>query len=371
MPMKRVLLTGSYNLTGSHILHQLLSYNVSVRAVVCSREEAQILEQQYPPTTTPLLDFTVVPLKDLSIPGAYDDALNEYPEPFDTVIHTITADPSSEEADCLSRFINLETESLINFLRSVKDVATRVHRVIITTSLTPFARWLVDPQIERDPRRGSVLSISSLQRAAEIDSEYVLATSQASDNIVYDAVWQWMKGSHARFDLVTLTAPSIWGPQIRQLENSADLEGGNRKVWNIIRPGGGEALEQATLPPYGIDFFTDVRDLAFATVQAVLVPQAGNRRFVISAGIMPGSAVISDFLSNRFPELGNRLQHSISSPTRRTAAGDPPQEFVHTHLAATILGVVRYRTVEETLTALTQQMLELHRRKEWKRVIQS
>jgi len=254
--MKRVLLTGSYSLTGSHILHQLLSYNVSVRAVVGSREEAQILERQYPPTTTPLLDFAVVPPKDLSIPGAYDDALNEYPEPFDTVIHTITADPS-EEADCLSRFINLETESLINFLRSVQEVGSRVQRVIITTSLTPFARWLVDPQSERDPRRGSIVSTSP--RVAEIDSEYVLATSQASDNIVYDALWKWMKESHVRFDLVTLTAPSIWGPHIRQLENSADLEGGNRKVWNIIKPGGGEAFEQTVLPPYGIDFFTDVR----------------------------------------------------------------------------------------------------------------
>ncbi|KAF2791964.1 hypothetical protein K505DRAFT_247759 [Melanomma pulvis-pyrius CBS 109.77] len=368
MPMKRVLLTGSYSLTGSHVLHQLLSYNVSVRAVVGSREEAQVLEQQYPPTTTPLLDFAVVPPKDLSVPGAYDDALNEYPEPFDTVIHTITAEPS-EEADCLSRFINMETESLINFLTSVKEVASRVHRVIITTSLTPFARWLVDPQVERDPRRGSIVSSSS--RVAEIDSEYVLATSQASDNIVYDALWKWMKDSHARFDLVTLTAPSIWGPHIRQLENSADLEGGNRKVWNIIRPGGGEVLEQTTLPPYGIDFFTDVRDLAFATVQAVLVPEAGNRRFIISAGPMPGSSVIADFLKNRFPELGNRLQNSHGSPPRRALSGGPPLEFIDTHLATTILGLTRYRLVEETLTDLTRQMLELHRRKEWRRVIQS
>jgi len=267
--MKRVLLTGSYNLAGSHILHQLLSYNVSVRAVVGSREEAQILEKQYPPTTNPLLDFAVVPPRDLAVPGAYDDALNGYPEPFDTVIHTVTDDPP-EEADCLSRFINVETEGLLNFLRSIRDVATGVQRVIITTSLTPFARWLVDPQMERDPRRGSIGSISSLPRAAEIDSDYVLATSQASDNIVYEAVWKWMKDSQARFDLVTLTAPSIWGPQIRPLENSADLEGGNRKVWNIVRPGGGEALEQAVLPPYGIDYFTDVRVSRLTSILASL-----------------------------------------------------------------------------------------------------
>lgn len=250
MPMKRVLLAGANNLIGSHILDQLLAYNVSVRAVVGSREEGLAVQQQYSHISPALLDLAIVPLKDVAVPGAYDEALSRTQEPFDTVIHTGAADPS-EEADCLSRFITLETETLINFVRSVQENSAGVERVIITTSLAPFARWLVDPQVTI-PRGAN----PSAQRQEEIDSEYVLATSQASDNIVYNAVSKWIQDAHAHFDLVSITAPSIYGPSIHHLENSSDLEEANRRVWNICC---NDARERVTTPPYGIDFFTDVR----------------------------------------------------------------------------------------------------------------
>jgi nucleoside-diphosphate-sugar epimerase len=255
MPSKRVLLTGANTLIGSHILEQLLSFNVSVRAVVGSREEAEVLQRQYPHRGPNLLEIAVVGNRDLLAPGAYDDVLDGDSDPFDTVIHTITADPY-DEADCLSRFINLKTEALINFAKSIKDVAKNVQRVVITTSLTPFARWLVDPQMEeRSARRSSVVS-TSYQNAPEIDSDYVLATSQASDNIVYDALWKWTKDVRAPFSLVAVTAPSVYGPSIRPLENSSNLEEANRRIWNIC---GNDANERLTSPPYGVDFFTDVR----------------------------------------------------------------------------------------------------------------
>lgn len=251
MARNRILLTGASSLIGSHILNQLLSYDVSVRAVTGSSEEAHALRQQYPASNPPRLDFAIVPHSDLAIPGAYDEALREHTEPFDTIIHTVTADPS-EEADCLARFVNLETESSINFLRSVQALTSRVRRVVITASLSPFARWLVDPQVERSPRGGN----PAPHRPAEIDSEYVLATSQASDNIVHDALRKWMRDAQARFELVYVTAPSVYGPSIRPLQNSSDLQEANRRIWNICS---NDSRERLSSPPYGIDYFTDVR----------------------------------------------------------------------------------------------------------------
>ncbi|KAF2877940.1 hypothetical protein BDV95DRAFT_588943 [Massariosphaeria phaeospora] len=359
--MKRVLLTGASTLTGSHVLAQLLSFNISVRAVVETREEAQSLQQQYPPTATRRLDFSIVPSKDLAVRGAFNNALNSHSAPFDTVIHTAIADPA-EQADCLARLVNLETEALANFLSSVKHIATRTQRVIITDSLTPFARWLVHPQQEQSPRAGHF----SPHRAAETDSEYVLAASQASDNIVYDALSKW-RDAHASFDLVYVTAPSVYGPSIRPLENSSDLEEANRRIWNICS---NDSHERVTSPPYGIDFFTDVRDLAYAIVQAVFTQQAGNRRFIVSAGSMPSGSAIADILISRFPELGSRMQPG-GSPPRRPPVGHSSLESVDNHLAETILGLARYRPAEETLTDVARQILDLHRRKEWKRVIHS
>lgn len=252
MARRRILVTGANTLIGSHILGQFLNYDVSVRAVVSSYEEAQRLSQQYHPQNYPRLDYAIVPHSSLAIPGAFDEALREHPEPFDTIVHTVTADPS-DEADCLARFINLETESSLNFLRSVRAVTSRVSRVVIVTSLSPFARWLVDPEVELSSPRSPTLMH---HRAAEIDSEYVLATSQASDNIVHDALWRWMRENYARFELAYVTAPSVYGPSLRPLENSSDLQEANRRIWNICS---NDSRERMTSPPYGIDYFTDVR----------------------------------------------------------------------------------------------------------------
>jgi hypothetical protein len=84
---------------------------------------------------------------------------------------------------------------------------------------------------------------------------------------------------------------------------------------------------------------------------------------------MPSGAVIADFLVTRFPELGSRVR-SYGSPPRRPPSAQT-LDIADTQLAATILGLVRYRRVEDTLTDLAQQILELHRRKEWRSVIQS
>ena len=136
MTTKQVLLTGANTLIGSHILDHLLSLDLSVRAVVASKSDVQTLHQRYPPSNPRRLDFAVVSPHDCAVPGAYDDALDRQAGSFDTVIHTVSPDPS-EEADCLSRFIHLETESLVNFIRSVRDVAPDTQRVVIVSCLTP------------------------------------------------------------------------------------------------------------------------------------------------------------------------------------------------------------------------------------------
>jgi nucleoside-diphosphate-sugar epimerase len=335
---------------------------MSVRAVVGSREEAQALEKRVASHASTSLEFAVVSPKDVKKPGAYNEALYGDSEPFDIIIHTVTSH-MSEEADCLSRFINLETESLVNFLRSVTDIATNVRRVIITTFLSPFARWLVHPQPDWNSR-GNTLST---QRPAEVDSEYVLTASRASDNIISDHLWRWIKDVNAGFDLVSITAPSIYGPSLRSINNSTDFEEANRRIWNICSNDG---TDETTSPPYGIDYFTDVRDLAFAHVRAALIPEAGNKRFVVAAGTMPSRQVIRDFLVTRFPEIGSQIQPENFPPSRFMTGSIPP-DTIDTAAAGTILGLVKYRSYEDTLTELARQILDLQRRREWRRIVQS
>lgn len=246
----RVLLTGADNLIGSHILNLLVSgYEVSVRAIVGSKERAYAMQQQYRYGISAALDFTVISASNSAIPETFDNALSDHDNPFHAVVHTLTSSYSNE-ADCLARFINLESETVVGLLTSIRQVAKQVRRVIIVTSLTRFARWLAtDSQYDRGIG-------SSIQSSALLDQQHVLATSQAGDNIVHDAVSKWWKTSAALFDVVYITAPSCYGPAIRSLETSSDLLEANRQIWNICS---NEVHERTGSPPYGIAQFVDVR----------------------------------------------------------------------------------------------------------------
>lgn len=241
----RILLTGADSLTGSHILDILLSEDdVFVRAIVGSREQAFIIREQYRHRSTSY-DVAVVPEEDLTRLGAYDNALCDEAGAFHAVFHTFTASPISE-ADCLARYISLESDLLVNFLQSVHHLAKEVRRVVLVTSLTPFARWLAeDAKGERGRGASSI-----------IDPDYILAASQAGDNIVHDAMSKWFKNARPLFDVVYITTPSCYGPTIRPLETSSDVLEANRRIWNICS---NEHRRSMQTTPYGIAPFSDVR----------------------------------------------------------------------------------------------------------------
>lgn len=252
MSKPRVLLTGADSFTGSHILAQLLSYdNVSVRLVVKSAEAAHGIWKQYQHHTSSFLDAVAIADSDLLFPGVFEEALQDSLNPFSAIVHSLNVIPS-DEADCLATYIRLEIDAVIGFLKSVRDFAPTVTRVVIVTSLLPFARWLGDPHIDAV----AVGTAGGHSRSSSIDSEHVVATSQASNNVVSDAVLAWTKQSGARFDVAIVTAPSMYGPAVHPLENSSDLTDTNRRIWNIFS---NEPLGQMVPPLHGINHFSDVR----------------------------------------------------------------------------------------------------------------
>jgi nucleoside-diphosphate-sugar epimerase len=251
MPRTRILLTGANTFTGSHILVRLLSHHTAVRAVVNSTEATSALQNQYERISSSSVDFVTVSERESLVPGIFEDALRHTSEPFHAVVHTLNTN-TSDEADCLARFIKLETDAIIGFLRSINEVSPAVRRVVIVGSLIPFARWLGDPHSLRISER----AVNGHSSSPVVDSEHIIATSQASSNIVSDAVLTWVKQHGATFSIVFVTAPSVYGPAVHPLENSSELTETNRRIWNICS---NEPLDQAETPPYGINHYSDVR----------------------------------------------------------------------------------------------------------------
>ncbi|KAH8712235.1 hypothetical protein GQ44DRAFT_625341 [Phaeosphaeriaceae sp. PMI808] len=361
--MTRVLVTGADGLAGSHILTQLLSYDgVSIRAVVNSQEAAHTLHHQYRRVPSSSLDVVTTSGRYFTAGSILYDTYGSFSAPFDAVVHTSSAD-ASDEADCLARFIKIETEAVITFLKSIQETSKTVRRVVIVTSLTPFARWLVVPQVDRGPGR----SFGGHSRPQEADADSILATCQASNSIVYEDVMKWVKTSGALFDVTYITAPSVYGPTVYPLETSSDLSETSRRIWNICS---GEPRERTELPPYGMSHFTDVRDLATASIRALFIPEASNRRFVISAGIMPSGSHIAEELIAQFPELQGRIRMDVSPPRQRQVDSSSP-DYLDSFLMTTVLGIPQLHSAEVTLVDTTRQILDLQQRKAWKRITQS
>ena len=96
---------------------------------------------------------------------------------------------------------------------------------------------------------------------------------------------------------------------------------------------------------------------------------AGNKRFLISAGAMLSGSEIAEFLISCFPELRGRIRTGGSPP--RQSNPEDSVDFFNTHMAATILGISECRSAENTLADTARQILDLQHRKEWRSVIQS
>jgi len=362
---------------GSHVLAQLLSHDtVSVRAVVKSEDTAYV-PRQHCENDNPTLDFYTVSGQENPVPGTFDAALHDLSDSFDAVVHTLGVS-FCDEADCLARFIKTETESIIDFLKSIQEIARAVTRVVIVDSLLPFARRLGDYHTDRASGR----TVSEQINPPDDDLEYVLAASQAGSNVVNDAVLAWTKQSGARFDVVLITAPCLLGPAVQPLENSSDLTDANRRIWKFCS---NEGLGRVNKWVYGIDQFADVRvrqtssgdfptkltsiqDVADATVRAIFIEKASNKRLFISAGVMPTESQMAHLLISRFPELRGRIRMDDSPPRRPQR--EPTPDFLDTYLISAILGIAQLRSAEITITETVRQMLDLQQRKAWRSVTQ-
>lgn len=135
----RVLLTGANGFIGSVILEQLLKAGHSVRSVVRSSSKANQILADFPNYGSKL-DTAIVP--DITTPGAFNEAVKSNP-PFDTVIHT--ASPFLYRAiKDNSEFLNPAIHGTVEVLKSVKEFAPQVKRVVITGSCASVVNFAGD-----------------------------------------------------------------------------------------------------------------------------------------------------------------------------------------------------------------------------------
>jgi nucleoside-diphosphate-sugar epimerase len=138
----RVLLTGANGFIGSHILSQLLSTGLSVRAVVRSQSKIDCLQTCLPPDTSnehnPHFDFAIVP--DITTPDAFNSALQSplAGHAIDTIIHTASPFLYRNVRNNLEDLLEPAVKGTQEILNAASQ-APSVKRIIITSSIAAIS----------------------------------------------------------------------------------------------------------------------------------------------------------------------------------------------------------------------------------------
>ncbi|KAE9367400.1 NAD dependent epimerase/dehydratase [Stipitochalara longipes BDJ] len=262
MDISYVLVTGATGFIGAHIVDTLLDRGLKVRGATRSKKKAKTMLDARPNHSTKL-DF--MQIQDFEQTGVFEDAIKDV----DAVIHVaspFTYDTKDNKKELIIPAIN----GVRSILSAAASPSSKVKRVVVTSSFAavldihrkapPFfiytsADWnpLTYPEAI-SPDTNSVVAYRGSKKFAELE------------------VWNYLKSQKPKFDVVTLCPPMTFGPIVHPVDKVEDLNESNAQLWKI-------ATGEKPLPVTRVPFWIDVRDLANAHVEALLRPEAGNKRY--------------------------------------------------------------------------------------------
>ncbi|VUC24907.1 unnamed protein product [Clonostachys rosea] len=332
--MSKVLVTGGSGFIAAHVLNVLLSRGHTVVTTVRSAAKGDQILAAHSDVTQGRLSYVIV--EDIAKGDAFDDAVESDP-PFDYVIHTASPfhhkfdDPVK---DILEPAINGTT----GILRAIKAKAPNVKRVVITSSFAAVANADSPPAIYD----GSSWNPVTWEEAVAVRTK----TYRGSKTFAERAAWEFVDKEKPNFDLATVNPPLVYGPIAHHLESLDKLNTSNQRIRDLIQ---GKYTNE--MPPTGSFIFTDVRDLALAHVRAIEVPEAGGKRFLITAGHYSNKQIV-ELMRETHPELASRLP------------ADPIDDFpknvygYDNSAAREVLGI-KFRSLKECVNDTTASLLAL------------
>lgn len=243
-----------------------------------------------------------------------------------------------------------ERELLLPAIQGTKAILTAakkhptVKRIVITSS---FAAVL-------DPAH---LDDSNFTFTSKDWSPFTYEQAKSSDPVIgyrgakkfaERAAWDCIQNETPHFDLVTICPPMVFGPVVHPVSKVSELNESTKTIWEVVS--GADPL-----PVGRVTAWVDVRDVAFAHVEALLRPEAGNQRFLIASPEKFSYQLAADILRKEFSwarEVVTRGDEGAPMPEKANVDGEA---------VAKALGI-QYRGFKDCVIETATQLRELHRR---------
>lgn len=318
---------------------------------VRSQEKAQKIHDAHSDLGKDRLDTVIVP--DIAQPGTFDEVV-KIPG-LEVVLHTASpfhfkismfdghAQFSSRNtdkapADPQKDLIDPAVNGTTGILKAIAKSAPTVKRVVVTSSFAAIldASKLSDPNTTFNEKSWNPVKISEIHENPGV-------AYRASKTLAEKAAWEFVKESGAKFDLVTVNPPLVFGPVVHHLASLDSINTSNQRIVGLVQ--GKWKTDDKTLPDTGTFAWVDVRDVAEAHVDAFEKPPLGGHRLFTTAGYFCNKDVLGIVRKN-FPELKDKL------PAEDTKGGElPPKDklFVIDNAETTKALGVQWRPLETTI----------------------
>ncbi|GJE96227.1 NAD(P)-binding protein [Phanerochaete sordida] len=261
-----VLVTGATGYIGAHIVDELLRRGLRVRGTARSKDKADEMLRARPQFAD-RLDFAFV--KDLTEPGGFGDAVKGV----DAIMHTASPVDLDESMD-------REKEIILPAIRGTEAVLEaakrepRVKRLVYTSSYAA----VITASLLADPPAGLTFTAADwnpITYDEGLSGPPILAYRVGKRDAEARA-WRAVREENTHFDLVVLCPPLVFGPVAHPVARTNALNSSVRGLWAV-------ACGADPYPRVPTSVWVDVRDAAYAHVEALLRPEVGNTRFLLAS----------------------------------------------------------------------------------------
>ncbi|KAJ9609731.1 Glycine-rich RNA-binding protein 2, mitochondrial [Cladophialophora chaetospira] len=331
----RVLLTGGSGFIAAHCVDYLLQRGHSVVFTVRSDEKGQKILKNHPDQPKDKLSYVIV--GDIAKEDAFDEAVKSDP-PFEGVLHTASPfhfNVTDPKKDLLDPAIIGTT----GILKAVKKSAPTVKRIVITSSFASILNATTHEKTYSERNWNPITEEEAVQNPAN--------AYRASKTFAERAAWDFVEKEKPNFDIATICPPLVLGPVVHYLNSLDTINTSNERVRNMIQG----RLKESGLPATGVFIWVDVRDVALAHVKALEVPEAGGKRFFITAGHY-SNADIADIIKKDFPDLADKLPSELKSDKPADVYG------IDNSRSKEVLGL-KYRELKDTVDDTVKSLLEV------------